>query len=738
MSRHLILISLLALSILPAFSDTSLPPYDPVEGTPPADWLVAPQVQNATLYRTDHAEEIALSNGLITRVFRLAPNAATVGFDNLMTGEAILRGVKPEASITVNGVELNIGGLLGQPNYAFLKPEWLEAMTADPEAFRFTDYETGPITAHMDWKQVRHHAPDAVWPPKGVHLQLNFAPAPDSTAAKDAALKDLRVTVHYNLYDGIPLLSKWIAVHNGGVEPVTLDRFTSEILAVVEQGSYVESRDRFFPTPNMHVETDYAFSGMTALNTSRYSVHWKADPDYETQVNYLRTTPCLLEVSPEVGPAQTIAPGETFTSFRAYELIHDSTDRERQGLAQRRMYRVIAPWVTENPLMMHARYADRDAVTLAIDQAAEVGFEMVILTFGSGFNLENKSPRNVEKMTEYAAYAASKGIEIGGYSLLSSRTIDDENDVVMPEGQSPTFGHAPCLESEWGQDYFRNLYAFYETTGFNLLEHDGSYPGDVCMATNHPGHKGLEDSRWNQWTRITDFYKWCRAEGIYLNVPDFYYLAGSNKCGMGYRETNWSLPRDQQVIHARQNIYDGAWEKTPSMGWMFVPLTEYHGGGKAATIEPLADHLDHYRMMLNSNLAMGVQACYRGPRLYDTDETKAMVSERVAWFKQHRDILESDLIHGRRADSRDLDWMLHVNPTLEEKGMLVVFNPLDEEVTRTLSVNLYYTGLKEKATLRHEDGEAQEFTLDRDYTVPVKVTVPAHGLTWHIIEAARS
>ena len=30
------------------------------------------------------------------------------------------------------------------------------------------------------------------------------------------------------------------------------------------------------------------------------------------------------------------------------------------------------------------------------------------------------------------------------------------------------------------------------------------------------------------------------------------------------------------------------------MGWMMVPLTEYHGGGAAATIEPLHEHLAHY------------------------------------------------------------------------------------------------------------------------------------------------
>ena len=94
------------------------------------------------------------------------------------------------------------------------------------------------------------------------------------------------------------------------------------------------------------------------------------------------------------------------------------------------------------------------------------------------------------------------------------------------------------------------------------------------------------------------------AKGIYLNVPDHYFLSGSSKTGMGYREVNWSLPRDQQVIHTRQNIFDGTWEKTPSMGWMFVPLTEYQGGGAAATIEPLDEHLDHYERMLVSNLAL--------------------------------------------------------------------------------------------------------------------------------------
>jgi hypothetical protein len=359
---------------------------------------------------------------------------------------------------------------------------------------------------------------------------------------------------------------------------------------------------------------------------------------------------------------------------------------------------------------------------------------MVILSFGSGFNVENDQPDYVNRWKDMRTYAARRGVEIGGYSLLASRSIGAKDDVVMPPGMKPTFGNSPCLGSAWGTNYFRRLYEFYERTGFELLEHDGSYPGDVCASTNHPGHDGLQDSRWRQWRQLTDFYQWCRGRGVYLNIPDYYYLSGGNKCGMGYREVNWSLPRAQQVIHTRQNIYDGSWTKTPSMGWMFVPLTQYHGGGAAATIEPLDEHRDHYERMLYSNLALGVQACYRGPRLYDTDRTRDLIEHWVDWYKRYRGILESDLIHGRRADARDLDWMLHVNPKLERKGMLVVFNPLTVDVKRTLKVNLYYTGLSESAEVREQDESSAQHLLARDYTIQLPVQVPAEGMNWYIIQ----
>ncbi len=210
-------------------------------------------------------------------------------------------------------------------------------------------------------------------------------------------------------------------------------------------------------------------------------------------------------------------------------------------------------------------------------------------------------------------------------------------------------------------------------------------------------------------------------------------MNGSNKVGMGYRETNWSLPRKQQEIIERQNIYDGTWFKTPSMGWMHVPLMQYHGGGAAATYEPLHEHVDDYEHRLANLFTSGVQAAWRGKELYDNDETKAVVKKWVGFYKKYRRILDADIIHIRRADGRDYDAILHVDPTGEEKGMLVVYNPLEKPIKRRIKVNMYYTGLKDKATVQEQDGASQTIDIDRDYYSWFNVDIPARSLTWFVV-----
>lgn len=694
-----------------------------------ADWLVHAIDAKAQVIVDEAAGVLRLENGLIRRTFLIDPDGATVSLDNLMAGASLLRGVKPEARLTVDGHELAVGGLLGQPDYAYLRPAWLDGLSANPHALHLTGWSESDTQAPFEWGQVRH-SEERPWPPPGRRLVLTYT-TETSEGASDLA--GLTVDVVHELYDSIPLLAKWLVVRNGGERAMRLQSFTSEELALVEAASHVDASSQW-RLPDITVRSDYSFGGMGGDALARVA-HWEADPDYSTQVNYARTAPLLLSVRPELGPDVLLETGEELTTFRTYLLVHDSTDRERQGLAERKMWRTLAPWITENPLMMHVRSADPAAVRLAIDQCAAVGFEMVILTFGSGFHIEDESAENIELWRTLGAYAEQQGIELGGYSLLASRAISPEDDVIdweTGERGHARFGNSPCLGSVWGQAYFAALYAFIESTDFDLLEHDGSYPGDTCASTTHPGHEGFGDSQWTQWRTITEFYQWCRARGVYLNVPDAYMLAGSNKSGMGYRETNWSLPRAEQVLHGRQNIYDGTWTKPPSMGWMFVPLTEYQGGGEAATLEPLSAHLDAYEDHLANNLGAGVQACWRGPRLYDSDATQELVTRWVAWFKRHRAILESDVIHLRRADGRDIDMLLHVNPQLRERGLLAIWNPLDEDVTTDVDVPLYYTGLDREAHVAGWNGAQFVVPLDREYVATIEVTVPAGGMAWYV------
>ena len=681
------------------------------------DYLTAP-LNDTGLYRarvTEENGEIILTNGIAERRFITSPDFACVSLKNLYSGEQFLRAVKPEVTVTIDGTKVPVGGVSGQYEFGFLKPAWIKDFKPS-EGFRYVRHRVVPVTRSFAWKRSRR-AMSENWPPKGVCLEVVFT-------SEREELAGIEVTVRYECYDELPAFGKSFTLTNNSGRDIRLNAFEAELLALTE--SDVGNTEVYNVTRqprNLFVVSDFE-----NVHTPTFS--YTTDPEYTSQVDYLCQYPNLLVSKPPLGPHKRIKNGESFCSYNAYLLLFDESDRMRRMLQIDRFYQTLAPWTTENPIYVHIVSDDPAVLKEAVDQCVETGFEMIIISFGSGLDMEDLSPENIAKYKEIASYAHAKGIEIGGYSLLASRDIDEKNNVIA---DSIIFGNSPCLGSEWGIEYLAKIRRFLEETGFDELEHDGSYPGDTCRSVDHPGHECYEDSQYTQLTAITDLYKWCREKGYYLTVPDYYYLSGNNKCAMGYKEVNWSLPREQQVILARQNIYDGTYEKLPSMGWMFVPLTQYHGGGAAATIEPLCEHLDHYRLMLNNNLMAGVQASYRGKRLYDTPETREMVRASVDVYKAHRDILESPAIHIRRPDGRDYDGYVHVNPELDEKGLIVFFNPLDEEITRTVSVPLYYTGLSDKAVISRFGTDGREYVLERDYTVRLTFTVPANDFVWFTV-----
>jgi len=137
--------------------------------------------------------------------------------------------------------------------------------------------------------------------------------------------------------------------------------------------------------------------------------------------------------------------------------------------------------------------------------------------------------------------------------------------------------------------------------------------------------------------------------------------------------------------------------------------------------------------MMASNFGFGVQACYRGPRLFDSAETRDAVKRWVDWYKRYRDILESDVVHGRRADGRRLDWMLHVNPKLEHRGMLIVHNPTQQTITQSLDVDLYYTGLTTPATVTTPNSSPSVRPIDPRGKMKIPVSVAPGQMAWYLL-----
>jgi hypothetical protein len=691
------------------------------------DWLIKPIEKKASIFIKN--KQLILDNGLVQRVFLLDPNASCISYTNLSSGQELLRSIEPEARLVFNGTSYNVGGLSGQKEKAYLKMDVEKSLQKKDSDFVFTNYSISEIKPFINWKPNTWLTnPNQA---KGKTLTLHFI-------SNLPALKNILVEVHYELYDGLPLITKWVSIENKSSASIKINRVVNEVLGLVEEESAVVGKpEEMKKQHGIYFETNYAFNNAMRYDISDQTTHWKTDLSYTSQVNYNFETPCLLEIYPEKAPGIALAPNEVFKSVRTNELLMDSYDRQRRGLILKKMYRTIAPWTTQNPIFMHLVSKNDQEVKNAIDQCVATGYEAVILSFGSHLEMEDTTRANLNRWKDLATYAHDHKILLGGYSLFSSRRISDEDDVVDIKTGKPGgafFGNAPCFGSKWGLAYRDKIQNFFSYTGFDIWENDGPYPGDVCASTKHPGHLGYDDSQWRQMEIQKGLYHWLNEHGVYINAPDWYFLDGTHKIALGYREVNFSLPRPQQKIINRQNIHDGTLEKIPSMAWGFVPLTKYQGGGPEAVLEPLSEHLNDYEQLMMQYYGAGVQACYRGPRLYDTETTRLMVAKTIQWYKKYRNILNADMIQLRRADGRDWDGWMHVNPALAQKGLMMLFNPTQQAITRTIALPLYYTGLSKTAIIKDAKGVSKTYNLNRDYTIDFTFTIPADSYSWYLIE----
>jgi hypothetical protein len=75
-----------------------------------------------------------------------------------------------------------------------------------------------------------------------------------------------------------------------------------------------------------------------------------------------------------------------------------------------------------------------------------------------------------------------------------------------------------------------------------------------------------------------------------------------------------------------------------------------------------------------------------------------------------------------------------VDPALPKKGLMMLFNPTDKPMRRSIDVPVYYTGQHQQVKLREKEGQPQTLVVSRNYTVKVEVALPAYGYTWYVLE----
>jgi hypothetical protein len=77
---------------------------------------------------------------------------------------------------------------------------------------------------------------------------------------------------------------------------------------------------------------------------------------------------------------------------------------------------------------------------------------------------------------------------------------------------------------------------------------------------------------------------------------------------------------------------------------------------------------------------------------------------------------------------------MHVNPRLGEKALVMLYNPLNKDITRVVRLPVYYTACHDRLSVRTGEGKLRKYRVDRDYNVTVTVTIPANSHTWLVME----
>ena len=301
---------------------------------------------------------LTLSNGLITRQFSLSPAFGATDYRSELASRSLLRAVNDEAKLTLDGVQYGVGGLrANSATHAYLNRSLL-SFSSDPSTFQYAGYNCSAPTAPFHWEPGLRHSPlTSPWPPQGLRLSVFFLPPP--SAKHDHS--GLALTVHYEMYVGIPLLAKWVTLdyqNTSSRGPITVDSLAVEVLATQKPYNLLDRSQHPLPVSHsdtgptsswLYVQTDQPHgSDCIWVADSRAAVDYGADE--QVLVCSYSTSGASFQLGNSSGDGRVL---KSVDSFRVLELVTDSDDRERVALSRHRMTRLLAPETQENPIFFH-------------------------------------------------------------------------------------------------------------------------------------------------------------------------------------------------------------------------------------------------------------------------------------------------------------------------------------------------------------------------------------------------
>lgn len=604
------------------------------------DWVI--HSDNAPAQIIDHSDKIILQNGLIRREIE-KQECKTTSFYNLQKDMELIDTARGDFALSVNGKAYGT------------------------EAFDFTGISILPSEERVSFKKAPTMTYEGEYPPPGKAVELHYM----------GRELPLQVAVRYEIYDGMPVIMKRVAVKNISSDVYTIDNIITDVLCITQ------NRDTFF------IDSDYnSTTQFLGLDITKYAK------------NYARFRYDLLEIAPLYRMNVKLKQDEELSSICAYELLFSNDYYEHRMIEIKEMYRRIAPWCTDNVLFFHLISNSPHTIRKAVDQCCEVGLEMIIQSFGSGVNMESDSKYYLNRIKKAYDYGHKKGLRMGAYTLAY---VKNYRPVKGDEALNHDGSHiCRCLANDWAEQYMKKVIRFIDKTGADAVEIDGPYGMMMCSGGKTHHHDDFTDSQYKQWkASVVDWYREFKKRGIYINAPDWHFLNGINRCGVGYEEIAFSEKRAEQLITSRIYYYKGTFDKNPSQGWGFLPLNVYHGGGKDAMFFPTEKNAFEFDWALAQITASGVWPTIRGRRVYDSETGKEIFKKWVGIFKKYRTVLNGITIHfmpprinPEKPDRTTcIDAIMNQLPYGKTRGFLMFFNQTDREITEEITLPVYYTGL---------------------------------------------